>query len=97
MAGKSFRNIEYCWQLRENSAYEYYVTQLEKQMEIFDTIYKDNRAYVSYLGYKIMVFEVGSGSIFLINDGKIKKKVHLFKKLDHEYCEMFNIYKMNTK
>ncbi len=98
MAGKNFRNTEFGWWLFENNAYEYYATQLEKQMVIFDTIYKNNKAYVSYLGYQIMVFEVRSGSIFLIKDKANKEnKSFVQKKLDHEYYEMFNLYKDEYK
>lgn len=98
MAGKGFKNTEFGRWLFENSAYEYYTTQLEKQMGNFDTIYENNRAYVSYMGYEIMVFEVRSGSIFLINDReKSEKSSFIQKKLEHEYCEMFNLYKCEYK
>lgn len=94
MADKSLKKIEFVEWLHVNSAYEYYATQLEKQMEGFDTIYMNNRAYVSCFGYEIMVFEVRLKSIFLINDEKDKEKSSFVqKKLEHEYCEMFNLYK----
>ena len=49
-------------------------------MVIFDTIYKNNKAYVSYLGYQIMVFEVRSGSIFLIKDKANKENKSFVQK-----------------
>lgn len=98
MVDKSLKKTEFVWWLHVNSAYDYYATQLEKQMEGFDTIYMNNRAYVSCLGYKIMVFEVRSKSIFLINDEENKEKSSFVqKKLDHEYCEMFNLYTSEYK
>lgn len=98
MIGKRFGNTEFGLWLYENNAYEYYAAKLEKQMKIFDIGYEDNKASVSYLGYKIMVLEVRAGSIFLINDeGNKEKTSFVQKKLEHEYCEMFNIYKDEYK
>lgn len=98
MTSKNFRNTEFGLWLFENKAYEYYATQLEKQMKLFDTLYDKNKAYISFSGYKIMVFEVRSGSIFLIIDERNNEENSFVqKKLIHEYCEMFNLYKNDYK